>query len=101
MLATFDLSGSYDGVRYIFLGVEASKLEVVRRWITKHRKVFTSYGPSETTCVIDFGELHPDREVPIGDLVPGVKVVLVDEEMTVRLWRGHDPRAWVGCWISQ
>ncbi|GFF55780.1 LOW QUALITY PROTEIN: nonribosomal peptide synthetase 5 [Aspergillus udagawae] len=28
-----------------------------------------------------FGELHPDQEVPFGELIPGVKVVLVDEEM--------------------
>ncbi|GIC93741.1 putative NRPS-like enzyme [Aspergillus udagawae] len=81
MLAALDPSGSYNRVRYIFLGAEAPKLEVVRRWITKSRKVFTTYGPSETTCVISFGELHPDQEVPFGELIPGVKVVLVDEEM--------------------
>lgn len=81
MLAALDPLGSYNRVRYIFLGAEAPKLEVVRRWITKSRKVFTTYGPSETTCVISFGELHPDREVPFGELIPGVRVVLVDKEM--------------------
>ncbi|KAB8238270.1 putative NRPS-like enzyme [Aspergillus alliaceus] len=81
MLAALDPSSSYDRVRYIFLGAEAPKLEVVRLWITKSRKVFTTYGPSETTCVISFGELHPDQEVSFGELIPGVKVVLVNEEM--------------------
>ncbi|KAH2984181.1 hypothetical protein KXW58_009544 [Aspergillus fumigatus] len=82
MLAALEPSGSYDHVRYISLGAYAPKLDVGRRWITKNRKVFTMYGPSETTCVISFiGELHPAQEVPFGELIPGVKVVWGDEEM--------------------
>ncbi|KAH1913977.1 hypothetical protein KXW97_008739 [Aspergillus fumigatus] len=82
MLAALEPSGSYDHVRYIFLGAYAPKLDVGRRWITKNRKVFTMYGPSETICVISFiGELHPAQEVPFGELIPGVKVVWGDEEM--------------------
>ncbi|KAF7181490.1 hypothetical protein CNMCM7691_000708 [Aspergillus felis] len=47
-----DPSSSYNCVRYIFLGAEAPKLE-----------------------------LHPDQEVLFGELIPGVKVVLVDEQV--------------------
>ncbi|KAL4931036.1 non-ribosomal peptide synthetase [Aspergillus undulatus] len=80
MLAILDPAGPYEGVRYIFLGAEAPKLEVVRQWIKPGRKVFTTYGPSETTCIISLGELKPDEEPPFGDLLSGVWVVLVDED---------------------
>jgi acyl-coenzyme A synthetase/AMP-(fatty) acid ligase len=33
------------------------------------------------TCIISFGELNADEEPPCGDLIPGVKVVLVDEHL--------------------
>lgn len=81
MLAILNPSGPYESVRYIFLGAEAPKLEVVRQWITPQRKVFNTYGPSETTCIISLGEIKPDEEPPFGDLLPGVRVVLVDEEL--------------------
>ncbi|KAH8805421.1 putative nonribosomal peptide synthase [Xylogone sp. PMI_703] len=63
MLAILDPVGPYD------------------RWITPNRKVFTTYGPSETTCIISFGELKPDEEPPFGDLIPGFNVALVDENL--------------------
>ncbi|OGE52126.1 hypothetical protein PENARI_c011G04902 [Penicillium arizonense] len=63
---------------------EAPSLEVVRQWIRADKKVYTIYGPSETTCLINFGELDPDKEVPFGDLIPGVRVILVDENLQER-----------------
>ncbi|KAL6365731.1 hypothetical protein LRP88_01732 [Fusarium phalaenopsidis] len=84
MLAIMDPSGPYQRVRYIFLGAEAPKLDVVRQWITPTRKVYNTYGPSETTCIISFGELKPDEEPPFGNLIPGVRVVLVDENLQER-----------------
>ena len=73
MLTALDPSGSDDRVRYIFLGPEALKLELVQRWITKSREVFITYVLSETTYMISFGELHPHQEVPFSDLIPGFK----------------------------
>lgn len=81
MLAILDPSGPYESVRYIFLGAEAPNLDVVRRWITPNRKVLNTYGPSETTCIISLGELKPDEEPPFGDLLPGVTLALVDEDL--------------------
>lgn len=81
MLASLDPSGPYDGVRFIFLGAEAPSLEIVRQWISPTRKVFNTYGPSETTCIISFALLGPDEEPAFGDLIPGVRVVLVDENL--------------------
>ncbi|KAI8932965.1 hypothetical protein NX059_010434 [Plenodomus lindquistii] len=56
-------------------------MEVVRQWIRRNRKVFTTYGPTETTCFITLGELKCDEEVTLGNILPGIKVVLVDEDM--------------------
>ncbi|KAH8728020.1 putative nonribosomal peptide synthase [Phaeosphaeriaceae sp. PMI808] len=82
MLAVLDPSGPYERVRYILLGAEDPSLDVVRRWVTPNRKVFNTYGPSETTCIISLGEIDPDvDQITFGKLNPGVKVVLVDEEL--------------------
>ncbi|RMZ69743.1 nonribosomal peptide synthetase 5 [Pyrenophora seminiperda CCB06] len=81
MLATLDPLGPYDRVRYIFMGAEDPSMDVVRRWIGPNRKAFTTYGPTETTCFITLGELKCNEEVTLGDTLPGVKVVVVDEHM--------------------
>jgi amino acid adenylation domain-containing protein len=81
MLALLDPSGPYYRVRYILMGAEDPSMEVVRQWITPNRRVFTTYGPTETTCIITLGELKPDGEITLGNLLPGVKVVLVDENL--------------------
>ncbi|RYO84859.1 hypothetical protein DL762_005440 [Monosporascus cannonballus] len=81
MLATMNPCGLYEGVRYIYLGGEAPVMEVVRQWIRPNRKVINTYGPSETTVTISFGELKPNEEPPFGELIPDVKVVLVDEDL--------------------
>ncbi|CAI6338802.1 unnamed protein product [Periconia digitata] len=81
MLEILDPLGPYERVRYIFLGAEDPSREVVRQWITPARKVFTTYGPSETTCIITLGRIDPDTEISLGELLPGFKVVLVDENM--------------------
>lgn len=72
MLAVLDPYGPYSKVRYIFLGAEAPNIDVVRNWITDTRKVFNTYGPSETTCIVSMGELSPNEEPPFGDLLPGL-----------------------------
>ena len=81
MLAVLDPSGPYDRVRYIFLGAENPSLGVVRPWIRPTRKVFTTYGPSETTCIITFGEIKPNEEITLGHLLPDVTVVVVDQNL--------------------
>ncbi|KAI0426467.1 putative nonribosomal peptide synthase [Xylaria sp. FL1042] len=81
MLAALDIAGPYDRVQYIFLGAEAPSFEVVRSWIRLGKRVFTTYGPSEATCYISIGELNDYDEPPFGDLIPGVKVVLVDDKL--------------------
>lgn len=65
----------------IFLGGEAPSLPVVRQWITPTRKVFNAYGPSEATVAVTVAEMDPNEEPTLGDVIPGVTLVLVDEDM--------------------
>ncbi|KAF5242838.1 hypothetical protein FANTH_8503 [Fusarium anthophilum] len=81
VLAVMDHSGDYDRVRYIYLGGEAPVMDVVNRWMTPTRKVLTTYGPSETTATISFGELRPKEDPPFGELILNVEVVLGDENL--------------------
>ncbi|KAI0396360.1 putative nonribosomal peptide synthase [Xylariaceae sp. FL0594] len=81
MLATLDLSLGYDTVQEVFLGGEAPSMPVVRPWITPTRKVFNAYGPSEATVAVTVARMDPDEEPILGQVIPGVKLVLVDEEM--------------------
>lgn len=81
MLATMDPAGRYDAVQYICLGAEAPSLEVAQQWIRPGRQVLNTYGPSETTVIISQGEILPNEEITFGDFIPGVKVVLVDEDL--------------------
>ena len=81
MLAILDPSGPYEKVRCIFLGAEDPSMAVVRQWISPKREVLTTYGPSETTCIISIGEIKRDEEITLGHLLPGVTVALVDENL--------------------
>lgn len=81
ILAALDPSGPYDRVRVIFLGAEAPSREVHRQWIRPQRRVIITYGPSETTCIISMRILSPEGEPTFGDLMPSVKVVLVDPDL--------------------
>ncbi|KAI1380470.1 putative nonribosomal peptide synthase [Hypoxylon crocopeplum] len=81
MLATLDPSAGYDVVQEIYLGGEAPSLPVVRQWITRNRKVYNAYGPSEATVAVTVTAMDPNEEPILGTVIPGVKLVLVDENM--------------------
>ncbi|KAH8131303.1 hypothetical protein LI328DRAFT_161130 [Trichoderma asperelloides] len=50
-------------------------------WVNPNRKVFNTYGPTESTCVISLGEIDPAKEPPFGEIVAGAKIVLVDDKL--------------------
>lgn len=81
MLASLAPSPAYDRAACIFLAAEAPNLEVVREWARPGRKIFNTYGPTESTCIISVGEIDPDEEPPFGEIVAGAKVVLVDHHL--------------------
>ncbi|KAJ5752421.1 hypothetical protein N7520_009338 [Penicillium odoratum] len=81
MLASLAPSKAYDPAVCIFLGAEAPNIEVIREWAHPGRKIFNTYGPTESTCVISLGEIDPKKEPPFGEIVAGAKVVLVDHNL--------------------
>ncbi|KAI1176089.1 putative nonribosomal peptide synthase [Nemania sp. FL0916] len=81
MLATLDPTSGFDTVEEIYLGGEASNISLIRPWITPTRHVYNSYGPSEATVAVTVARMNPHEEPILGHVIPGVKLVLVDEEM--------------------
>ncbi|KAI2628685.1 putative nonribosomal peptide synthase [Hypoxylon sp. NC1633] len=81
MLAPLDPSSGFDKVQEIYLGGEAPSLSVVRPWITPTRNVYNAYGPSEATVAVTVTKMNPDEEPILGKVIPGVRIVLVDENM--------------------
>lgn len=43
--------------------------------------VFNCYGPTECTTAISSVEMHPETPITLGGLIPGVEIVLLDENL--------------------
>ncbi|KAI1356552.1 putative nonribosomal peptide synthase [Xylaria sp. FL0043] len=81
MLSTLEPSPAYNRIEEIFLGGEAPNMSVVRQWITPTRQVYNAYGPSEATVAVTVTRMDPNEEPILGEVIPGVRLVLVNEEM--------------------
>ncbi|KAI0817429.1 putative nonribosomal peptide synthase [Xylaria sp. FL0064] len=81
MLSTLEPSPAYNRIEEIFLGGEAPNMAVVRQWITPTRQVYNAYGPSEATVAVTVTRMDPNEEPILGEVIPGVRLVLVNEEM--------------------
>ncbi len=67
------------GVRLINLGGEACPESLAARLAKPGRRVFNSYGPTETAVTATLAELKPGEPVTIGMPLPNYGVVVVDE----------------------
>lgn len=67
------------GVRLINLGGEACPESLAARLVKPGRRVFNSYGPTETAVTATLAELKPGEPVTIGLPLPNYGVVVVDE----------------------
>jgi amino acid adenylation domain-containing protein len=81
MMAALDPSGPYERAKLIFLGAEAPARDIYRHWMCPGRRIINTYGPSETTCIISMAELDSEGDPSLGELMSGVKVVLVDTNL--------------------
>lgn len=68
------------GVRLINLGGEACPDALAQRLVRPGRKVFNTYGPTETAVSATVAELHPGEPVTIGLPLPNYGLLLVDEQ---------------------
>ncbi len=67
-------------VRLINLGGEACPDTLAQRLLRPGRKVFNTYGPTETSVSASIAELKPGEPVTIGLPLPNYGLLVVDEE---------------------
>lgn len=67
-------------LRIINLGGEACPEALANRWISPHRKVFNTYGPTEATVSASLAELQAGKPVTIGKPLPNYVLLVIDPE---------------------
>ncbi|KAM5480395.1 nrps5 single domain, non-ribosomal peptide synthase-like protein [Microsporum canis] len=84
ILSSLNPKAGFDRVEKIFLGGEAPTESLIRSWYSSCRRLYNSYGPTETTCTSLMGELVPGSPITIGYPISYSTVTLLDED-------GSDP----------
>lgn len=74
------LTDPLPGLRLINLGGEACPAALARRLMRPGRKVFNTYGPTETAVSASLAELQADAPVTIGWPLPNYGLLVVDEQ---------------------
>jgi non-ribosomal peptide synthetase-like protein len=68
------------GLRLINLGGEACSADLAQRLVRPGRRVFNTYGPTETAVSASLAELQPNQPVTIGWPLPNYGLLVVDEQ---------------------
>ncbi|KDB28222.1 hypothetical protein H109_00005 [Trichophyton interdigitale MR816] len=80
ILSSLDPDSGFDRVEKIFLGGEPPGEPLIQAWYSPHRRMYNSYGPTETTCTVLMSELVAGFPITIGHPVPYSTVSLLDAE---------------------
>ncbi|KAK2616886.1 nrps5 single domain, non-ribosomal peptide synthase-like protein [Conoideocrella luteorostrata] len=80
ILATLEPQAGFDIVEKIFLGGENPSPALIEAWASPSRRLYNSYGPTETTCTALMGELLPRSPITIGFPISYSTVVLLDKD---------------------
>ncbi|MCX7192237.1 MAG: amino acid adenylation domain-containing protein [Proteobacteria bacterium] len=68
----------------IFLGGETCPRDLAQRWLKPNRRIFNTYGPTETTITASWVQLSPDKPVTIGKPLPTYRIDVRDEQLQLR-----------------
>ncbi len=68
-------------LKTIILGGEACPPAIAARWCRPGRKLFNSYGPTESTVVATAIEIQPGQPVTIGKPIPNYTCYVVDDQL--------------------
>lgn len=79
LLATFDQDLPL--LKTIFLGGETCPRDLAQRWLKPGRRVFNTYGPTETTITASWIQLSQDAPVTIGKPLPTYRIDVRDEQL--------------------
>ncbi|RMJ26839.1 non-ribosomal peptide synthase [Aspergillus sp. HF37] len=80
ILATLDPTSGFDSVERIFVGGESPSPSLVSSWSSSKRRLYNSYGPTETTCMALMAELLPGCPITIGWPISYSSVILLGED---------------------
>ncbi|HVI51681.1 MAG TPA: Pls/PosA family non-ribosomal peptide synthetase [Candidatus Sulfotelmatobacter sp.] len=75
------LPADVPSLRIIILGGEACPPALAERWCRPGRRLFNSYGPTESTVVATVAEVTPGQPVTIGRPIPNYTCYIVDEAL--------------------
>ena len=75
------LPSDVPSLRVIILGGEACPPALAERWCRPGRRLFNSYGPTESTVVATAAEVFPGQPVTIGRPIPNYTCYIVDENL--------------------
>lgn len=75
------LEGHLPDLRLLILGGETCSSALVKRWSRDGLRILNTYGPTEATIIATYAECHPDKEITIGQPLPGYEVLILDEQL--------------------
>jgi non-ribosomal peptide synthetase-like protein len=75
------LPADVPSLRLVILGGEACPPSLTARWCRPGRRIFNSYGPTESTVVATMAEVRADEPVTIGRPIPNYTCYVVDEDL--------------------
>jgi len=75
------LARDVPSLRIIILGGEACPAALAERWCRPGRRLFNSYGPTESTVVATVAEIEPGRPVTIGRPIPNYACWIADDAL--------------------
>jgi hypothetical protein len=81
ILATMGSPAQYPNLREIWMGGEAPGANLIQLWSSPTCKVYNCYGPTECTTAISSIEMRPDTPIFLGGIIPGIEIVLLDENL--------------------
>ena len=81
LLAT--LEGQLSDLRLLILGGETCPQSLVARWSRPGLRIMNTYGPTESTVIATYFECDPEKEVTIGQPVPGYEILILDESLSL------------------
>ncbi|KAH8434093.1 nonribosomal peptide synthetase hasD [Aspergillus melleus] len=79
ILVTLDPAAGFDAVESIFLGGESPSPSLIETWSSPRRRLYNSYGPTETTCTALMANLLPGNPITIGFQISYSTILLLDE----------------------
>jgi non-ribosomal peptide synthetase-like protein len=75
------LEGQLLDVRLLILGGETCPASLVKQWSRKGLRIVNTYGPTEATVIATYAECHPEKEITIGQPLPGYEVFILNEQL--------------------